>query len=159
LAAAEFLSTVWSAEEDEIAEVVAAHYLDAYAAAPDDPDAEEIRSTAREMLARAAERAASLGATMEAQRAFERAAELTGDPVARAMLRERAGLMARAGARPDDAAAHYEQAIELFESAGATHPASRVSARLAEILWQARGRIEEGLQSMEQAFEVLSRDE
>ena len=159
LAAAEFLSTVWSAEEDEIAEVVAAHYLDAYAAAPDDPDAEGIRSTAREMLVRAAERAASLGATMEARRAYERAAELTDDPVVRAELHERAGLMARAGARPDEAASHFERAIELFEAAGASHQAARVSARLAEILWQERGRIEEGLESMERSFDVLSREE
>ena len=36
LAAAQFLSSVWSAEEDEIVEVVAAHYLDAYQAGPDD---------------------------------------------------------------------------------------------------------------------------
>ena len=159
LAAAEFLSSVWSAEEDEIAEVVAAHYLDAYAAAPDDPDAEGIRSTAREMLVRAAERAASLGATMEARRAYERAAELTDDDVVRAELHERAGVMARAGARPDEAAGHFERAIELFEAAGASHQAARVSARLAEILWQERGRIEEGLQNMERAFEVLSGEE
>src|SRR5439155_5725983 len=97
VAAAEFLSSVWSSEEDEIVEVVAAHYLDAYAAAPDDPDAEEIRSTAREMLVRAAERAASLAANAEAQRAFERAIELTDEPLLQAELHERAGIMARAG--------------------------------------------------------------
>ena len=158
LAAAEFLSSVWSAEEDEIVEVVASHYLDAYAAAPDDADAEEIRARARDMLVRAAERAASLGASAEAQRAFERAVELTDDPSARADLHERAGTTARVGGRADEAAAHYERAIELFEAAGATHPAARVSARLAEILWD-RGRIEQGLESMDQAFEVLSQEE
>src|SRR5438094_61431 len=36
LAAAEFLSSTWGAEEDEIAEVVATHFLDAYEAAPDE---------------------------------------------------------------------------------------------------------------------------
>src|SRR5439155_21975262 len=104
LAAAQFLSSVPSAEEDEIVEVVAAHYLDAYRAGPDDPDAEEIRSTAREMLVRAAERAASLAASAEAQRAYERAIELTDDPVAQAELHERAGSMAQIGARADEAA-------------------------------------------------------
>src|SRR5438105_744967 len=58
LAAAEFLASVWSAEEDEIVEVVAAHYLDAYNSAPEDPDAVELRSKAFEMRVRAAERAA-----------------------------------------------------------------------------------------------------
>ena len=158
LAAAQFLASAWSAEEDEIVEVVAAHYLDAYHAAPDDPDAVELRSKAFEMLVRAAERAASLGANAEAQRAFERAGELTDDLLAQAELHERAGVMASIGARQDDAAANFGRAIELFESADATHPAARVSARLAEISWE-RGRIEQGLESMDRAFAVLSEEE
>jgi class 3 adenylate cyclase/tetratricopeptide (TPR) repeat protein len=159
LAAAEYLASVWGAEEDEIVEVVAAHYLDAYHAAPDAPDADEIRGTARGMLIRAAERAASLAANVEAQRAYERALELTDEAIVQAELHERAGMMARTGARADEAATHYERAIEFFEAAGATHPAARVSARLAEILWTDRGRIEQGLETMEQAFEVLSKEE
>ena len=158
LAAAQFLSSAWSAEEDEIVEVVAAHYLDAYHAGSDDPDADEIRSAARGMLVRAAERAVSLGANTEAQRAFERAVELTDDPVVQAELHERAGLMARTGARADEAAAHLERSIALFEAAGATHPAARVAARLAEIMWD-RGRLEQGLENMNRAFEVLSTEE
>ena len=86
---------VWSAEEDEIVEVVAAHYLDAYAAGPDDPMPRRSAPTAREMLVRAAERAASLAANAEAQRAFERAIELTDDPRVQAELHERAGMMAQ----------------------------------------------------------------
>ncbi len=160
LAAAEFLSSVWSAEEDEIVEVVAAHYLDAYAGRrPTTPTPRRSARRPAEMLVRAAERAASLGANTEAQRAYGRAIELTDDALVQAELHERAGMMARTGARPDAAAAHFERAIELCEAAGATHPAARVSARLAEILWQDRGRIEQGLESMEQAFEVLSTDE
>ncbi len=158
LAAAQFLASAWSAEEDEIIEVVAAHYLDAYRAAPDDPDAAELRSKAFEMLVRAAERAASLGASAEAQRAFERAGELTDDALAQAELDEQAGVMASIGGRQDDAAANYERAIELFESAGATHPAARVSARVAEISWN-RGRIEEGLESMDAAFGLLAQED
>jgi class 3 adenylate cyclase/predicted ATPase len=158
LAAARFLASTSGAGEDEIAEVVAQHYLDSYAAAPDDPDAEELRATAREMMVRAGERAASLGASAEAQRAFERAIELTDDPLRHGELYERAGMMAYNGARADEAAAHYERAIELFEAQGASHPAARVSARLAEIMWD-RGRIENGLEIMNRAFEVLSEEE
>src|SRR6185312_8312024 len=99
LAAAQFLASAWSSEEDEIVEVVAAHYLDAYHAAPDDPDAAELRSKSFEMLVRAAERAHSLGANAEAQRAFERAGELTDDTLAQAELHERAGVMASIGGR------------------------------------------------------------
>jgi class 3 adenylate cyclase/tetratricopeptide (TPR) repeat protein len=158
LAAARFLASAWSSEEDEIVEVVAAHYLDAYHAAPDDPDAVELRSKSFEMLVRAAERAHSLGANAEAQRAFERAGELTDDLLAKAELHERAGVMAAIGGRQDEAAANFEHAIELFESAEATHPAARVSARIAEISWE-RGRIEQGLERMDRAFAVLSEEE
>jgi class 3 adenylate cyclase/predicted ATPase len=158
IAAAEYMASTWSADDDEIVEVVAAHYLDAYDIAPDDPDALELRAKAGEMLVRAGERAGSLGASAEAQHAFERAATLTDDPLARAELDERAGLMAAAGARLDAAAANFERAIELFEAAGATHPAARVSARVAEIAW-ARGRLEQGLERMDSAFAVLSEEE
>ncbi len=158
LAAAQFLSSVWSAGEDDIVEVIAAHYLDAYAAAPDDPDANEIRSTAREMLVRAAERAASLAANAEAQRAYEKAIQLTDDPLEQADLHERAGSMAHIGTRADSAASHYERSIALFQSQAATHAAARVTARLAEILWE-RGRLEDALEDMDRSFEALSQEE
>jgi class 3 adenylate cyclase/tetratricopeptide (TPR) repeat protein len=156
LGAAEYLRSL--GDEDEIVEVLAAHYVDAYRAEPQDPDADEIRTTARKMLVRAAERAASLAANEEAQHAYERAGELSDDPLEQADLLEHAGLMARTGARSDQAAAHYEQAIALFESAGGTHPAARVSARLAEVMWD-RGRLEQGLEIMDRSFQLLTREE
>ncbi|MDP9283504.1 MAG: tetratricopeptide repeat protein, partial [Actinomycetota bacterium] len=157
LAAAEFLAATWSSEEDEVAEIVAAHYLDAYDAAPQDGDAGQIRARAGEMLVRAAERAASLAANAEAQRAFERAIELTEEPLVEAQLHERAGISAYAGTRADEAARHWERSIDLFESAGETHAPARVSARLAEVLWD-RGRLEQGLESMQRSLDVLSQE-
>ena len=156
LAAAEYLRSL--GDEDEIVEVLAAHYVDAYRAAPDDADAEEIRTRARETLVRAAERAASLAANQEAQHAYERAVELSDDPLEQADLHEHAGLMARTGARSEEGAAHYEQAIALFESTGATHPAARVSARLAEVMWD-RGRLEHGLEIMDRSYQILAEEE
>lgn len=156
LAAAMYLRSL--GDEDEIVEVLAAHYVDAYRAAPDDPDAGEMRDRAREMLVRAGERAASLAANEEAQHAFERAVELADDPFAQADLHERAGTIAVSGARVDEATAHFERAIALFETAGATHPAARVAARRAEIMWH-RGRLEEGLESMDRSYQVLSEEE
>src|SRR5215211_3742015 len=101
-------------------------HLDAYAAGPDDPDAEEIRAKARETLVRAAERAASLAANLEAQRAYERAIELTDEPLEQADLHERAGAAAAIGARADEASAHFERSLARFEAEGAT-PARRGS--------------------------------
>ena len=158
VSAARHLAASVNAEEDEIVEVVAAHYVDAYTSAPDDEDASELKVLAAETLIRAGERAASLGATTEAQRAFERAAALSEDGLVRAGLLERAGSVAYLGGRADPAAANFEQAIGLYESVGASHQAARVAAALAEISWD-RGRLEQGLERMDRAFTVLSRDE
>jgi class 3 adenylate cyclase/tetratricopeptide (TPR) repeat protein len=158
LATAEFLASLTPGGEDELAEVLASHLLDAYNAAPQDEDAGEIRAHAGQMLVRAAERAASLAANTEAQRAFERAIELTDDPAVHAELHERAGMAAYAATRADEATSHWERAIELLAEAGATQAAARVSARLAEVMWD-RGRIEEALENMQRSLEVLAADE
>jgi len=158
LATADYLLSLPGSDEDEIVEVVAQHLIDALEAAPDAPDADEIRDRARKMLVRAGERAASLAATAEAQRAYERAADLSNDALVKAELYERAGTMARTGARGDDARVCFERAIELYEGSDQTHAAARVAGRLAEVMWDL-GRIEDGLERMNQSFELLSRDE
>jgi predicted ATPase/class 3 adenylate cyclase len=158
LAAAEYLEQAFGAADAEVVEVVASHYVSAYEAAPDAEDAGQIRQKAHELLARAAERAASLGAAEEAQRYFEQAAELAESPFDQACLIERAAEMAWSRTREEEAEAGYRRALELFELAGETHPAARVSARLAEVEWQT-GRLDEGLERMEQAYGVLSGDE
>lgn len=158
VAAATFLESGWTGDEDEVVEVVAAHYLEAYREFPDAPDAEEIRCKARDMLVRAGERAASLAAQSQAERYFAQAAELTDDATTRAGLLERAGQMAYLGGRLDEAQAHYEAAMELFESGNLTYPAARVSARLGDVDYD-RGRLIEPVARMERAFAVLSAEE
>ena len=155
LEAARFLLAV-GGDEDEFVEVVAAHYLDALAADPDAEDAAEIRRQARDMLVRAAERAASLAANAEAQRSFERAAELEDDSQAKAELYDRAGLAAWAGARGEEATRCFEHAISLFGE-GAMQ-AARVEARLGEVNWSL-GRLEDSISRMDSAFELLVREE
>ena len=126
LAAAAFIEEGWGGEEEEIVEVVAAHYLSAYEAAPDAEDAESIRTTARERLVMAGERAASLAAPAEAQRYFEQALALTDEAVARAEFLERAGALAWQARRPEQAEAHYHEAIATFQSAGLARGGSRL---------------------------------
>src|SRR5262249_52566433 len=60
LAAVSFIERDWGPAEQEIAEVIAAHLVAAYEAAPDADDAGEIQERAVTMLARAGERSASL---------------------------------------------------------------------------------------------------
>ncbi|HET7045680.1 MAG TPA: adenylate/guanylate cyclase domain-containing protein [Gaiellaceae bacterium] len=158
LAAAAYLAQAFGAGEQEIVEVIAAHYLDAYLAAPEAPDAPEIRTKAQAMLTQAGERASSLAANEEAQHCFEQAADLAEEPAEEAGLRERAGSTARLAGRSEQAERHLARALELYASRGLTHPAARVSARLGEVEWRT-GRLEQALERMERAFEVLSGDE
>jgi class 3 adenylate cyclase/tetratricopeptide (TPR) repeat protein len=157
LAAASYLESAF-AEDEEIVEVLASHYLDAYRAGPEAEGAGEIKVKAREILARAGERAASLGAAREAQRYFEQAAELADDDLTRADLEDRAGRMAWRRGRADEARALLEQALSTFEEAQLSHPAARISARLAEIDG-AQGHFAEAVERLEHALATLSKEE
>jgi class 3 adenylate cyclase/tetratricopeptide (TPR) repeat protein len=159
LAAADYLERSWAGDDAEIAEIVASHYVEAYRLQPDTEDAGPIRARAREALVRAANRAASLGASSEAQRYFDQALELTDDDAEAAGLAEQAGAMAYAMGRFADALARFERSIALFESQGASHAAARATARLGEVMWLGMSQLREGLARMEQAFDVLSGDE
>jgi class 3 adenylate cyclase/tetratricopeptide (TPR) repeat protein len=160
---AKHLAAARNAEEtpdaEELAEVIAAHYVEAYRAAPEAPDAAEIKVSALSALERAGERAASLAATFEAQRLFDHAAELADDDVRRAGLLERAGRMAHWGARYPEAAERLERAASLFEGNGESRLHAKASAALAETQWYGMGRIEEPLGRMEAAYEILSSGE
>ncbi|HEY3069520.1 MAG TPA: AAA family ATPase, partial [Gaiellaceae bacterium] len=158
LAAAEHLTAAFAGEEDEVVEVVASHYVAAYETAPEADDAGEIKQKAQTMLARAGERAASLGAAAEAQRYFEQAAALSDGPLARAELLDRAGHLARYAARPEDSLRLLGESIALYEGEGETHAAARVSSRLAEVESNL-GRLDQALERMERAFAVISTDE
>ena len=91
LAAAEHLAVTLG--DDEVAEVIASHLLEAYRLDPDAPEAESLRAHAYTALLRAGERAASLGASIEAQRYFGQGAELADEPGAEAAALMRAGEM------------------------------------------------------------------
>ncbi len=158
LAAAAHLAHAYGAGEQEIVEVIAAHYVDAYRAAPDADDAPEIKALAQQMLTRAGERAASLAANDEAEHYFQRAAELSDEVAVEAGLLERAGATAWNSGQVERARTHLERAIELFEAEGLTHPAARVSARLGVVEWRTT-QLDQALERMERAFEVLAGDE
>src|SRR4029077_549223 len=96
-------------------------------------------------------------ASVDAQRYFEQAAGLVREPLARAQLHERAGEMAWIGNRGAESAAHLENALQLYESEHASHPAARVAALLGQVDWY-RGQQEVALTRMQQAFAAL-RDE
>jgi class 3 adenylate cyclase/tetratricopeptide (TPR) repeat protein len=157
LAAAEYLRSAFP-DEDEIAEVVASHYVDAFEANPDAPDADDVRRSAHEALVRAGGRAESLGAAGEAQRYLVQAAGLTDDRRQQASLLHRAGWLAGGAADSETADRLLRESIERYRAEGETHAAAQVLSRLAFVVrWQ--GRFDDAVAMMEEAYEVLKDDE
>jgi predicted ATPase len=154
LAAARHLVDTAGIEPDEIAEVIATHYLDALRADEDADDASVVRSSARGWLERAADRAMSLAAPDEAQRAYESAAALADEPSEHAQLLERAGVTARMGNRMGEAERLFTRARELHLEAGDVRAAARSAAGLSHAV-QHSGRTEEAIRLAEEAYAVL----
>ena len=150
-AAAEYLEALGG---EELSEVIAAHYVDAYRLAPDDADAEQLRDHAKRGLLRAVERARSLAATGEAERLLRAAIDLTEDAAERAELLEEAGQLTIADGRPGDAIGQFAEAEELLRELGELHGAARLRARQAEALFL-EGRTDESVALMEPAYSVL----
>ncbi|MBD0329336.1 MAG: AAA family ATPase [Thermoleophilia bacterium] len=146
--------------DDELAEIVASHYVTALELDPDAPDADETRRKAYATLVKAGERAAALAASENAQRYFERALELARSPLERAELHEQAGAMAASRWRTADARHHFEQAVACLDELGLSRRAARVAARRAvEVTWQQEHDIERAVAEVERSFEELARDE
>jgi tetratricopeptide (TPR) repeat protein len=144
--------------DEDVAEVVASHLLEAYRIAPEAEDAGEIRAQACEALVRAGDRAGSLGAAAEAQRYFEQAVELAQTPLAAAALADRAGQMAWLAGDAARARTLYDEAIAGYEPAGEARAAARVSARLAEVDF-VDGRPGEAVDRLEPVLESLADEE
>jgi class 3 adenylate cyclase/tetratricopeptide (TPR) repeat protein len=77
LKVAAHLRAAFPGDGEEVADVIARHYLDGLNAVPDDPDAAEIREQAISALIRAAERAERTGAPAMAASSYAAAADLT----------------------------------------------------------------------------------
>ncbi|HEX6762404.1 MAG TPA: adenylate/guanylate cyclase domain-containing protein [Gaiellaceae bacterium] len=155
LVAAEHLTT--SLGEDEVAEVIASHLLEAYRLDPDAPDAGPLRERARAVMLTAAERAAALGATAEAYRLYEQAAELAEEPTDQAAALLEAGRLAlRAGMSAAHAVALLERAEQLYTAAGDRHGAARAAAQLSI---GAEVSLEAALERLERSYATIADDE
>ncbi len=159
LAVAAHLRAAFPGDGEEVAELIARHYLSALDAVPADPDAGEIRIQAILALSRAAERANRAGAPGLAAANYAVAARLSqahrpdSEPAA-AALWEHAASAAAANA---DYAAAVEQAglaRELYRQGGDT----RSSARAQTIAGQALrmwGRLSQAREQLTAALAVL----
>jgi predicted ATPase/class 3 adenylate cyclase len=154
LAAVTALETTFEGADHEVPEVIASHLLAAVAAAPDDPDAPEIRVRARTALVHAGERAAALAAPDEGQRYLDEAATLADDePEVRSALLERAGTLAFKAGDSAGARTRLEEAIRLYEQEDPV-AAARVGLALADVD-VGEGKLEEGIRRLEAAIATL----
>jgi class 3 adenylate cyclase/tetratricopeptide (TPR) repeat protein len=147
VAAAQHLEQAWPGGREEIAEVLASHYLKAIRANPDADDVTSLRTRAREALAAAGHAAAALALGFEAQRYFEQAAELADGDLERAGLFEQAGVALERSGDSDAAERALRHAIELsrragVESGGSAAVALAYSLRGAGRLQEARALVE-----------------
>jgi tetratricopeptide (TPR) repeat protein len=145
LAAARHLQESWGDAAPEMAEILAAHFLDAAAADPEAADAARIRTSACETLAEAGRRALSLALGKEAQRAFDRAAELAADDPTRAVLLDQAGRAALMNSDLGEARARLERAVEIFESLDDHESAASAMNVIGTVLFR-EDRLDEAIQ-------------
>lgn len=153
-AAADYLRRTFPNDGEEVTEVLASHYLDAYRAAREDEDAPELRAQAITALHRAALRATSVGAPATAERAYRSASELA-EGEERLQLTSAAGEMALQ-------AGNIERALELFGTAaqevagsGRRREMASVAACLGETLHRLE-RNEEATRTVERALAALA---
>ena len=123
-----------SLQDDEIIDATAAHYLDAYRSAPEDPDADEIRTHAAELLQRAAVRATGLGSHEQAVRFLELALEVTGDAEGQSQLLRSTGEAASAAGRYEVAEGYLRRALAAAREAGHKPSEARAIAILGRLL-------------------------
>ncbi len=157
-AAAEHLRAMFPNHGEDVAEVIASHFFDAYTAAGDDDDATELREEALAELRRAARRAETVGAPEAAEHAYRTALELVDNERERAELVEAAGRMAGRAARWEEAVELFERAAAAHEAVGRDQDAARALGLLAKPL-RYLGRGAEALERMRAAFTTLDPDQ
>jgi class 3 adenylate cyclase/tetratricopeptide (TPR) repeat protein len=162
LKVAAYLRAAFAGEGEEVAEVIARHYLDALEAVPDALDAGQIRGQAITALIRAGERAERTGAPAPAVTSYATAAELSsqdaGDNLPQAgQSWERAAQAAIADADYAAATRHAGRARECHLEHGDARAAARAQAIAGQALrhW---GRHAEARKQLTAAVDVLRAD-
>ncbi len=162
LAVAAHLRAAFPGDGEEVAEVIARHYLDALDAVPGDGDAGQIRGQAIAALTRAADRAGRTGAPVRAAASYAAAARLTpagtaDGQSAAAVLWEHAAEAAETNADYAAAVEQAGQAAELYRQCGDARSAARAQAIAGRALreW---GRYAEAREQLTAAVAVLRAD-
>ena len=128
--------------DEELAGVLASHYVDAYRALPEDAGATAIRAQARLALRGAAERAARLHSYDQALKDLASALELTDDRGERAAILERLAQVAEIGSSHQEAVSWVKESREAYEAVGDREGVARATARLGGLELKAGRNVE-----------------
>jgi class 3 adenylate cyclase len=107
-----------SVGDEEMAGVVATHFVEAYRAAPEGPEGEAVATQARISLLATAERANDLGAIVQAIDALGSALEVTPDAAQRARLLERMGQLQALHSDWEAGFANLAAAVDAYTKLG-----------------------------------------
>ena len=152
LAAARYFE---AATDEELAGVLASHYVAAHEASAPGPEADAVAIQARLALGAAAERATTLGSPDQALAYLRQAVDLTADDRERFELLFRAALSADSAARFDAGESIVAEAMAVAERLGDRTASGRAQALRGELLIN-RGQTEEALVALESAVELLT---
>ncbi|HEY1762749.1 MAG TPA: adenylate/guanylate cyclase domain-containing protein [Acidimicrobiales bacterium] len=144
--------------EEELAGVIAAHYIEAYRASPNELGNDELLPKALEWLDRAGQRALSLGSPEQAAVMFDQAIELAPDEGAQAPLLERASKAATHRQHYESAIEYLQKAIDIYHAQGDLVSWGLCVSELFFPLMTV-GRGDESIELCERAFERIGEDE
>ena len=151
LGAARYLESV---EDDDVAEPLAGHLLEAHRLAPEHPDAVRVARRAVAALRRAARDATRLHVPERALGMLEEALRLSDGPEQRAVLLGEAADASRAAARLDLAEQHLRELVALRRDLGERRKTAHARARLASVLLSAQ-RNEPAIAELESAMRAV----
>ena len=140
--------------DDELAGILASHYVDAHAASSEGPEAEAVAAQARIALRAAAERALSLGSAAQATTYLELALTVTTDPAEVARLHEEAGRAARMAGDYVRAERSAIRAVDEWKALGDASGVARASAVLGQVLLF-QSRIDQAMAVLQGALDGL----
>ena len=140
---------------EEIASVIATHYLEAHAASTDPADTAKTAAAAVRWLERGAERAGELGSPAEAQAHFEKALSLVTDDADIARLAGGAARNARLAGLPDIGMDHALRSRDAFLRLGEELQAASATAEAADALIT-MARIEQAIELLEPVHHRLA---
>ncbi len=130
LAAARFYETLG---DDELAGILASHYVAAFEASPEGPEADAVAAQARVTLRGAAERAMALHSYDQALALYRQSLTVTAEQAERAATLERLADAAYFGGHSEAAKTALGEAIAWYEANGRSGDAVRAVTRLGAI--------------------------